>query len=539
MPSRPSDLIRGAIAAGGTAAGDWFYVEHAGGLYRISRAELLKALVRQGAIEVAGAGAQLQFYNDGVGAINGLGTSSGFFDLRSVGAFGFYTGVGPTRVARMEQHGGFYVGQSGHGHTGLMPGDATQAGHVAFFRPDSGRVGYVGHTPNALTVVSDGGYPIILLPSGGGVGVGGSPVRAFEVHGGINGNHGFRVANGSTGGSAGVELLADLSSVPNAFVSIGLVRNGGSPYANFYSGIAITTTYYDTPGKHQFNIAGAGQVAIVDGRFFPVTDNDVGNGDGGHRWTQIFSVTGSINTSQRSEKASIVYLSREALTDLRAATLLRVGARLCDLTTSFQWKSSIIEKGQAAYDALPVEERANTTPEIEGAKLARFHTGWIHDDAVAAFVAEGLDPYREGAICLDPKVIRKTRMVETTIQETEEVPDPEFDVVVEEGKARRVPRTGTIPRPVFRDVLLFAEDGITPIMVPVSGATSLVDGQGNPVPQMRQATHSEPVMVAGPPREEAYDEEVEGEHVESLRVDYLQTLCLAALKAGVTISPEE
>lgn len=54
MPSRPSDLIRGAIAGATTAAGSWFYIEHAGGLYRISRAELIEALAA-GLAKLAGA----------------------------------------------------------------------------------------------------------------------------------------------------------------------------------------------------------------------------------------------------------------------------------------------------------------------------------------------------------------------------------------------------------------------------------------------------------------------------------------------------
>ena len=41
MVSRPSDLIRGALTGAGTASGDLFFVEHGGGLFRISRAELL------------------------------------------------------------------------------------------------------------------------------------------------------------------------------------------------------------------------------------------------------------------------------------------------------------------------------------------------------------------------------------------------------------------------------------------------------------------------------------------------------------------
>lgn len=52
MPTLPSALTRGAIAGAGTFSGDWFIVEHAGGLFRISRAELWAAM--QAAITSAG-----------------------------------------------------------------------------------------------------------------------------------------------------------------------------------------------------------------------------------------------------------------------------------------------------------------------------------------------------------------------------------------------------------------------------------------------------------------------------------------------------
>ena len=44
MPTLPSALTRGALAGADTVAGDWFIIEHAGGLFRISRYELAAAL---------------------------------------------------------------------------------------------------------------------------------------------------------------------------------------------------------------------------------------------------------------------------------------------------------------------------------------------------------------------------------------------------------------------------------------------------------------------------------------------------------------
>lgn len=65
MPTLPSALTRGTIAGAGTFAGDWFLVEHAGGLFRISRYELMRALGRDGALSIIGpSGGQrmLEFY---------------------------------------------------------------------------------------------------------------------------------------------------------------------------------------------------------------------------------------------------------------------------------------------------------------------------------------------------------------------------------------------------------------------------------------------------------------------------------------------
>lgn len=73
MPTLPSALTRGSIAATSTAPGDWFVIEHAGGLYRISRVAMADAIGLSGYLVIGGnagverslifrTGAQSRFY---------------------------------------------------------------------------------------------------------------------------------------------------------------------------------------------------------------------------------------------------------------------------------------------------------------------------------------------------------------------------------------------------------------------------------------------------------------------------------------------
>ena len=70
---------------------------------------------------------------------------------------------------------------------------------------------------------------------------------------------------------------------------------------------------------------------------------------------------------------------------------------------------------------------------------------------------------------------------------------------------------------------------------------TLLDAEGHPItdPVLAPAVHRQQIMQPGPTQKIARTEPVEGEYVEALRIDYIQSLCIAALAAGVTIAPEE
>ena len=99
-------------------------------------------------------------------------------------------------------------------------------------------------------------------------------------------------------------------------------------------------------------------------------DNSVSLGLSSHRFTTVFAVNGTINTSDRNEKQDI-----EELSDAEK----RVAVAAKGLLRKYRWKSAVEEKGDDA----------------------RIHFGIIAQDLQDAFTAEGLDAARYGMWCSD------------------------------------------------------------------------------------------------------------------------------------------
>lgn len=532
MTVLPSGLIRGALMSGGTSAASLFYIEQAGGLYRISRAELIKALVRHSAVDAAGAAAQLQLYNDGVGAINGFGTSPNRLDLRSVGEFDFYSGAGPTKVAQLGTAGLLVPPLNMEkGAVVLTPGGAVQAGYIGFFKPASPtaqRIGYIGYDPTCLSIVTDSPHSVIFSTSK--VGIGGPPAYSLDNLASFNGIHAQRLANGSTGNAAGAANYMVLSNLTNAYMTLEVQNNNGNPFGQIFCGAGIPTLYLNAQTGLWFNVGNVSRLALNSGALFPVADNTIALGGGANRFSVVYAATGTINTSARAEKASIVYLDRDALSDLRAANLLRVGARLARRVTSFKFRDAIEAKGE---------------------EDARFHIGWVWEDVVDDFAAEGFDAFKEGAVCRDPKFVQEIVETPHLVQQTEEHVEIATEIQVVDGVAREHKVERTVRRPVFNVVPVVDESGM-PKMQKIGSrprmvtndegvAVPLLDGRGAPIMDdiLQPVMHEEPVMIEGEPQREVVAREVEGEFSQALRIDYIQSLCLAALAAGTTIPPEE
>lgn len=111
-----------------------------------------------------------------------------------------------------------------------------------------------------------------------------------------------------------------------------------------------------------------GNVDIGGGvRVAALTDNGTDLGAAGRRWKDIYAANATINTSDRRLKTEI-----DELDDAE----LRVATRLKGLVRRFRWRDAVAEKGDRA----------------------RLHIGVIAQDVIAAFEAEGLDPFRYGII---------------------------------------------------------------------------------------------------------------------------------------------
>jgi hypothetical protein len=99
-------------------------------------------------------------------------------------------------------------------------------------------------------------------------------------------------------------------------------------------------------------------------------DNAMANGWSNRRWTVVYAVSGSINTSDENEKQDI-----EALSDAET----RVATACKGLIKKYRWREAVTKKGDDA----------------------RIHIGVIAQELKAAFEAEGLDAHRYGMFCSD------------------------------------------------------------------------------------------------------------------------------------------
>ena len=114
-------------------------------------------------------------------------------------------------------------------------------------------------------------------------------------------------------------------------------------------------------GKSAFPIDSANQV----------NDNVVALGGPSARWTTVYAVTGSINTSDRNLKENIESLSSEEL---------RVASSISKIVKRYQLKDSVKEKGSES---------------------ARYHVGVIAQEVEDAFTAEGLEARSYSLFCED------------------------------------------------------------------------------------------------------------------------------------------
>lgn len=133
----------------------------------------------------------------------------------------------------------------------------------------------------------------------------------------------------------------------------GTPGGGGAVSVNLTGGALVTIT---------------GELLISGGPCLPVTDNAYPLGGSSNRWTQLFAGSGTINTSDETEKQDIAEIPA-ALMDAWDAVSPR----------AFRFVSAVAKKGAGA----------------------RFHTGYIAQEFAAALMAQSLVPAGWGGWCTD------------------------------------------------------------------------------------------------------------------------------------------
>ncbi len=154
------------------------------------------------------------------------------------------------------------------------------------------------------------------------------------------------------------------------------------------------------------------------GTFQPGADNTQNLGAAGARWATVFAGTGTINTSDQSEKTALRKLSKKELAAAR---------ELAGSIGVYQWLASVAEKGE------------------DGARL---HVGLIAQDVEKIMAKHGLDGWRYGFLCRDAitKRVKQTRT--RMVPKTEIVEESYTEIEIVAGVPTQVVKTHEVRRTV-------------------------------------------------------------------------------------------
>jgi hypothetical protein len=239
-----------------------------------------------------------------------------------------------------------------------------------------------------ITIAATGGSGTVTSVSGSGGSTGltltGGPIT---TSGTLTLGGTLATTSGGTGASsltgAGIVTTTDtqtisgqknFTSYTNTFLGTTYATSDGSVASNAYFG--ENTAYAVIGGVNGVVLASGGTfpgTSIFAGdsnTWRPTTDNARALGTASFRYTEVYAVNGTINTSDASQKQQV----RE-LFDVEQ----RVAQRVKKLIRAFKWNDAVEAKGEDA----------------------RTHFGVIAQDVQEAFAAEGLDASKYGLFCSD------------------------------------------------------------------------------------------------------------------------------------------
>ena len=182
----------------------------------------------------------------------------------------------------------------------------------------------------------------------------------------------FPTLNQNTTGNAATATFATSAGSASTATSAATATSA-STAANL-SGATLSTSSYTLLSSSSLVALGnsSGQGIFVNGSsaFAPSNDGAMTCGAATFRWSTVYATTGTINTSDATQKTEIA--------DLTAAELA-VARRIKGLFKTFKFKDAVAAKGAGA----------------------RKHVGVMAQDVQAAFAAEGLNASDYGVFCSD------------------------------------------------------------------------------------------------------------------------------------------
>jgi hypothetical protein len=186
----------------------------------------------------------------------------------------------------------------------------------------------------------------------------------------ISAGTGLAVVSGSVvnivGGSGNLEVASGAVTFGTALVALSTQQIRGAPGNASVPGYAFNTAsntgMYLSSTNVAFSTGGTGRFIIGSGFCGPVSDNALASGSSGNRWTAVWAVNGTIQTSDRRAKKKI----RRLKPGLAAVKQLRpVTFEMKQGDGREHWGLIAQEARQVVGNVGPVYD-----PEVEGAHLS-------------------------------------------------------------------------------------------------------------------------------------------------------------------------
>jgi hypothetical protein len=167
---------------------------------------------------------------------------------------------------------------------------------------------------------------------------------------------------------------ADLSTTLNSYAKTSDLNNYATKtyVSNSLSGYAPTSHYHTEIHNSNYTQYAVDVAKSLNGLpyFSPSNNGVMACGGPNYKWDVVYALSGTINTSDESQKEQIRDISESER---------NVALKIKKLFRLFKFKDAVLKKGDNA----------------------RIHTGVIAQDVKAAFESEGLNPYEYAMFCSD------------------------------------------------------------------------------------------------------------------------------------------